>query len=228
MICFSSNVCGFDQERLDLFNKIGLTTLKKNNIEPKVFIDKEKRKTKNPCWSAARENWLWLAEQEAEYVGFLADDFEYFDSMSDDINRMINTYPNSAISFFQPAILGQRFFIKNDLEMNYRNGEILWGGTIIIPRKFVKKMIYWCDNIEVVSADDDKIAFALSIMGIKSFSPGRNHAFHYGAFLESTIPTNTFMDEQTLIIRANMRSGKSRDFAHGYCKKYLFNDYKDI
>jgi hypothetical protein len=136
--------------------------------------------------------------------------------MYDYLREMINKYANSAVSFFQPAILNEKLYYHKDLEINYKIGELLWGGSIVMPKKFVKKMVYWCDQFNNISADDEKMAAAFSIMGIKSFSPYKNFARHYGAYLDSTVQSNIVMTKNVLKQRANLRSGRARDFAQGY------------
>jgi hypothetical protein len=104
--------------------------------------------------------------------------------------------------------------------MNYQIGDLLWGGSIVLPRKIVNKMIFWGDQFTNVSADDEKIAFALSVMGVSSYSSGQNYAYHYGAYLDSTISTNIKIPEEAMSKRADIRSGASRDLAQDI--KYMY------
>lgn len=226
-ITFAVNLCGFSPQRVKYFQEYGLPTLEKNAINPIVFEDKQKRNGSNPCWSAARDTWIKLANSNSEYVCCLADDFEYHPEMMSSVQCMIENHPNSAVSFFQPAIIpNDRFFEKNDLSMNYQMGELLWGGSIVLPRKIVNKVIFWCDQFTNVSSDDEKIAFALAIIGIPSYSSGQNYAFHYGAYLDSTIPSNINMSDEDLAKRADIRSGLSRDIIQDIKYKYKSSKIK--
>lgn len=222
-------LCGFSPERVDLFYKYSLPSLHRQNIYPILNIDTVKRLGKNPAWDAARESWLKLAESDADYCCALFDDFEYHPDMYKKVNSMIQDHPGCAVSFFQPAIIGPRFWEPNDLEL-YHSEELAWGGTIVLPKKVIKPIISWCDKISIVKADDEKIAFALGILGIKQWTAGNNMARHYGAYLESTV-FNPNLDKESLKQWQHERSGDARDkFQNlsGNSTMYFSKDFKGL
>lgn len=135
--------------------------------EPTTVIRDEHR---DGLWTTARRAWL-AYDPTSDWHIVLQDDMHACRGAMDTIRRVLADIPTRTIvSFFQPAVGEVRLqdeYIRpwregrNLIETDY--GDILWGGTIAVPTRYVAPMIEWIERFMPVEkfnvADDEKICF---------------------------------------------------------------------
>jgi len=183
MISFAMSAASFDCERDLYLDRIVLPSWLRQGICPHLFVDQ----TPSDCWRAARRSWAWLSQSDASHVCSLFDDFVLNDGGRAKIEALVARHPDNPITFFQPAIENLSDLDcmgKGDFEI--RHPWIAWGGTLVVPRRLVARMLELADQMWMFpTQDDNRIAFAFEAIGVRVWCAGENFSTHLGAYLPS-------------------------------------------
>lgn len=141
------HVCGRDPLRCDL-------TMKSIYITGAIEI----RDASKGLWDTARRAWL-AASKNSTHSFVLQDDFSLATGFVELVQKSVQTFPNDCLSFFQPpARLRRGKYIGEGLP-GWRNDLFyVWGGTTVLPSKYVVDFIRFADRMDYAMGDDERLS----------------------------------------------------------------------